>query len=161
VTARVIVSIRIAADPERVFAAFTKEIGLWWGDSPLFRLTPRSPGVLAFEQDTQGLRLVERLAGGRVFEVGRASVWEPPRRLVVGWRCATFGPEHATEVEVMFEPSAEGTRATVEHRGWDSVPAEHVARHGFPLTLFQQRLGETWRNGLGALARLVADRPGN
>jgi hypothetical protein len=28
------------------------------------------------------------------------------------------------------------TRVTVEHRGWDSVPQEHVARHGFPDAVF-------------------------
>jgi len=34
---------------------------------------------------------------------------------------------------------------TVEHRGWDSIPQKHVARHGFELMLFQRRLGEYWR----------------
>jgi uncharacterized protein YndB with AHSA1/START domain len=157
-TARVVVAVTVAASPERCFAAFTGDIGTWWVDSPLFRLTPRSPGELAFEapgENGQHGRLVERLASGKVFEVGKVSVWKPGERLVVGWGCATFGPEHATEVEVRFEPTGAGTRVTVEHRGWDSVPQEHVARHGFPLLLFHQRLGETWRDGLARLAGKV------
>ena len=35
-----------------------------------------------------------------------------------------------THVEVRFEAVGEETRVTVEHAGWDSVPAAHVARHG-------------------------------
>jgi len=161
-TARVVVSLTVAAHPERCFSAFTREIGQWWVDSPLFRLTPRSPGELAFEPPDdagQGGRLVERLTSGKVFEVGRVSAWEPGRRLVVGWRCAAFGPDHATEVEVRFEPVGDKTRVTVEHRGWDSVPQDHVSRHGFPLMLFHQRLGENWRAGLGAMAQLAGHGP--
>ncbi|HWU79334.1 MAG TPA: ATPase, partial [Caulobacter sp.] len=55
-------------------------------------------------------------------------------------------------VEVRFEAVEEGTRVTVEHRGWDSVPAPHVARHGFPDPLFLQRHGEWWRTLLAGLA---------
>lgn len=162
-TARVVVAMTVAASPERCFEAFTREIGLWWVDSPPFRLTPRSPGQLAFEPPDaggRGGRLVERLASGKVFEVGQVSAWEPGRRLVVGWRCASFGPDHATEVEVTFEPSGAGSRVTVEHRGWDSVPQEHVARHGFALLLFHQRLAETWRAGLWKLAQLAGPDDG-
>ncbi len=157
-TARVVVSMTVAADAARAFNAFTTEISQWWMDNPLFRFTPRSPGELAFEppdSNGEGGRLVERLTSGKVFEVGRVSAWEPGRRLVVGWRCATFGPDHATEVEVRFEPVGTKTRVTVEHRGWDTVPQDHAARHGFPLPLFQQRLGEFWRGGLGRMAQLA------
>jgi hypothetical protein len=148
---RVVVSIRVPCSPIQAFEVFTGEIGDWWVDSELFRLTPRSPGVMAFEPpDTSGKggRLIERLPNGKTFEVGPVRVWSPGERLVVGWRQATFGPEQATELEVRFEPVGAETRVTVEHRGWDSVPQEHVARHGFPLPLFLQRQGEQWRAGL-------------
>jgi hypothetical protein len=160
---RVVVSIRVPCSPIQAFAVFTEEIGDWWADSGLFRLTPRSPGVLAFEppdSSGRGGRLVERLPNGMTFEVGPVRVWSPGERLVVGWRQATFGPGHATEVEIRFEPIGAETRVTVEHRGWDSVPQEHVARHGFPLPLFQQRQGEQWRAGLEQLrARLSGSAP--
>ena len=156
-TSRVLVSMRVPCEPALAFDIFTREIGDWWTDSPLFRFTPRSPGTLAFEAPDRDMpgRLVERLANGKVFEVGPVRTWLPGEKLVVGWRQASFGPDHATEVEVRFEPVGAETRVTVEHRGWDSVPQAHIARHGFPLNLTNQRQGEQWRSGLERLkARL-------
>lgn len=149
-TSRVVVSIRVPCSPIQAFEIFTDEIGAWWSDSELFRFTPRSPGRLVFEppSDATRGRLVEQLANGKAFEVGPIHVWSPGERLVVGWRHANFGPGHATEVEVRFEPVGAETRVTVEHRGWDSVPQAHLARHGFPLNLTNQRQGEQWRAGL-------------
>jgi uncharacterized protein YndB with AHSA1/START domain len=148
VSSRILVALRIAAPPEVVFDAFTDDIALWWRPNTLFSFTPRSPGVMAFEDG----RLVERLASGRVFEVGKVRVWERGARLVLGWRQASFAPGMDTEVEVRFEPVDDGTRVTVEHRGWDSVPAQNVARHGFPDGIFLQRHGEWWRTLLTGLA---------
>lgn len=155
---RVVVSIRVPCSPIQAFDVFTEEIGEWWQDSPLFRLTPRSPGVIAFEPPANEKpgRLVEKLDGGRVFEIGEVKRWERGQLLVVGWRQASFGPEHATEVEVRFESFGSETRVTVEHRGWDSVPVEHVARHGHPLSLFQQRQGEQWKAGLEKFSGIAA-----
>jgi hypothetical protein len=42
------------------------------------------------------------------------------------------------------------TRVTVQHTGWDSVPAGHVARHGFPLGVFLQRHAEWWQGLLAS-----------
>jgi uncharacterized protein YndB with AHSA1/START domain len=151
-SSRVVVALRIAAPPERVFEAFTTQIAAWWRPNPLFAFTPRSPGVMAFEEGEGGRRLVERLASGKVFEVGKVRVWEPGEKLVVGWRQAAFTPDMDTEVEVRFEPVDDGTRVTVEHRGWDSVPQAHVARHTFPDGLFLRRHGEWWRDLLAGLA---------
>jgi hypothetical protein len=153
---------RVPCTPEEAFVFFTTEIGAWWADSPLFQFTPRSPGKLAFEPpDATGAggRLVERLANGKVFEIGPVRAWSPGERLVVGWRMHNFGPEHATEVEVRFEPIGRETRVSVEHRGWDSVPQDHLARHGFPLQATNQRQGEQWRAGLERLKSLVATIP--
>lgn len=152
-TSRVVVALRVKAAPQRAFEAFTAEIGAWWAPNGLFAFTPRDPGVLSFER---GERLIETRAGGKVFEIGRVKVWEPGVRLVVGWRQATFAPEMAMEVEVTFEPVGEGeTRVTVVHTGWDSVPQAHVARHGFPLEVFQMRHAEWWRALLGRLGEHV------
>ena len=143
------VALRVAASPDRAFAAFTAEIGRWWRPNPLFQFTQRDPGVLAFETG-EGGRLVETLPNGEVFEIGRIRVWEPPSRIVFGWRQATFAADQATNVEVRFEVVGEETRVTVEHTGWDSVPASHVARHGFPDTIFLKRHGEWWRDLLAS-----------
>jgi uncharacterized protein YndB with AHSA1/START domain len=150
-TSRILVALRVAAPPERAFAVFTGEIGLWWRPNALFRFTPRSPGALAFEEGLGG-RLTETLPNGKVFEIGRITAWEPPRRLAFTWRQASFAEGQATEVEVLFEPVGGETRVSVEHRGWDTVPAGHVARHGFPDALFLTRHGEWWQALLGGLA---------
>jgi uncharacterized protein YndB with AHSA1/START domain len=157
-SSRVVVALRIAAPPARVFEAFTTEIAAWWRPNSLFAFTPRSPGVMAFEEEEGGRRLVERLASGKVFEVGKVRVWAPGEKLVVGWRQATFTPDMDTEVEVRFEAVEDGTRVTVEHRGWDSVPQPHVARHTFPDGLFLRRHGEWWRDLLDGLANTAAAR---
>ncbi len=153
-TSRVLVALRIRATPERVFEAFTREVGLWWKPNMLFSFTPRSPGVLAFEPGVGG-RFTETLASGKVFEIGRIRVWEPPHRLVFGWRQATFAAGQDTEVEVSFTPVGEETRVTVEHRGWDAVPQQHVARHGFPDTLFLRRHAEWWQVLLASIKEHV------
>jgi len=154
-TSRVIVALRVKASPLRTFDVFTREIGLWWRPNELFQFTPRSPGRLAFEPpvDGQGGRFTETLANGRVFEIGKVTAWEPGVLLAFGWRQAAFAAGQATEVEVRFEAVGEETRVTVEHRGWDSVPAAHVAKHGFPEMVFMRRHGEWWRDLLEALAQ--------
>ena len=151
-TSQVLVSLRVKASPARAFEIFTRDIGLWWTPNTLFQFTPRSPGTLAFEPGEGGC-FTETLADGTIFEIGRIRVWRPAERLVFGWRQATFRPDQDTEVEVTFEAVGAETRVTVIHRGWDSIPPEHVARHGFPDTIFLRRHGEWWQ---ALLARLRA-----
>lgn len=139
---RVMIALRVKATPLRAFEAFTAEIGQWWKPNDLFAFTPRAPGVLSFDGAE---RLIETREGGKVFEIGRVTVWDPGARLVFGWRQAAFTPDMATEVEVLFEAVGEETRVTVNHVGWDSVPTEHVAKHRFPEAVFLARHGEWWR----------------
>lgn len=159
-SSKVLVALRIKAPPLRVFEAFTADIGAWWRPNALFSFTPRSPGVLAFEGAGKGARLVETLPGGKVFEIGPVRVWAPGERLVFGWRQASFAPGMDTEVEVRFEPVGEETRVTVEHRGWNTVPIEHVARHRFPDAIFLRRHAEWWQALLEGLATASSSRPG-
>jgi uncharacterized protein YndB with AHSA1/START domain len=151
----VLVSLRIKAPPGRVFDVFTREIAAWWKPNDLFRFTPRSPGALAFEPGQDGRfpggRFTETLANGNVFEIGRITAWTPGEHLAFTWRQATFAPDQTTYVDVRFEPVGGETRVTVQHSGWDSVPADHVAKHSFPETIFLQRHGEWWRALLGSL----------
>lgn len=142
-TSKVLVALRVKASPERAFAAFVNEIGAWWRPNGLFQTTPRAPGRLSFEPG-EGGRLIETLANGKVFEIGKVLAWEPPGRLVFSWRQANFPPDLQTEVEVRFEPVGEETRVSVEHRGFDQVP-EGAARHGFPDEVLLMRLADWWR----------------
>lgn len=148
-SSRVLVALRVKATPEHAFEAFTADIGTWWRPNPIFAFTPRDPGVLSFEAG-EGGRLIETLPGGKVFEIGNIRTWEPPHRLAFGWRQASFAADQATEVEVRFEAVGEETRVTVEHTGWDSVPAAHIARHGFHEAVFLRRHAEWWQNLLAS-----------
>jgi len=76
VASRVLVALRVAATPERAFAAFTDEIREWWRPNGLFQLTPAGPGLMAFEPGPSG-RLVEQHGGGE-YEVGRITLWDSP-----------------------------------------------------------------------------------
>jgi uncharacterized protein YndB with AHSA1/START domain len=154
VTSKVFVALRVKATPERAFAAFVEEIGAWWKPNGLFQTTPRAPGVLAFEAG-EGGRLTETLANGKVFEIGRITVWEPPSRLVFTWRQANFPPELKTEVAVGFEAVGAETRVSIEHRGFDQVPAG-AARHGFPDQALLMRLAEWWQALLTSLGETAA-----
>ena len=150
-TAAVIVALRVAASPLRAFEAFTADIGQWWVHNPLFMLTPRGDGRLRFEPGVGG-RLIAAFADGEEFEVGRVVVWQPGERLALSWRQASFAPGQSTALDVRFEPVGEATRITVEHRGWDTIPRDHAARHGFELLLFQHRQVDHWRSLLASLA---------
>jgi uncharacterized protein YndB with AHSA1/START domain len=148
---RVLVSLRVAAPPERTFFAFTEEISEWWRPNGLFRFTDRTDTRLAFEPEPPD-HLVEIGADGERFEIGPVLEWSPPTRLAFGWRQASFPDERITEVAVQFDAVDGGTRVTVEHFGWDAIPQEHAARHGFPLDAFQLRAAEWWQELLRSLA---------
>ena len=149
-TSRVLVAFRVPATPAEAFDVFTREIGLWWQPNLLFQITPRGDGTLRFEPGASG-RLITELPNGKIFEIGRISVWEPGARLVFAWRQATFSPEMTTEVEVRFEAVGDETRVSIEHRGWDTIPQAHVARHNFPEAETLKRAGEWWRASLDRL----------
>jgi len=153
-SSRILVSLRVRASPRRAFDVFVNEIGAWWQPNTLFRFTPGSPGLVAFEPGLNG-RMIETGQDGEVFEIGRITAWEPGVRLAFTWRQASFSPEQLTHVEVRFETVGEETRVTVEHRGWDTVPQDHVARHHFPDAVFLRRHGEWWQVLLERIAQRI------
>lgn len=133
---------------------FTDQIGDWWRPNTLFEFTRGRTGRLAFTSGP-ARRLVERYDDGTEFEIGVVRRWDAPRGLVVSWRQATFARDQDTELHVTFEPvGAAETRIVVEHFGWDRIPQEHPARHGFPLAAFQRRHGEWWASQLTRVAAL-------
>lgn len=151
-TSCVLVALRIKATPEQVFDAFTRDIHLWWRPDPLFAFTPRTPGVLAFEAGVGG-RFTETLVDGRVYEIGRITVWDPGVRLAFSWRAATMAPGLATAVEVTFAPVGAETRVSVRHTGWCEIPPGNASRHGFPDDVTLAHVGALWRAELARLAQ--------
>lgn len=148
-SSRILVALRVAVSPEHAFEAFTRDIAIWWRPNGLFQFTDSRTGRLAFEPGPGG-RLLETYDDGSVFEVGRIRLWEPPTRLVLSWRQASFTADQETEVHVRFDALDEGTRVTVEHFGWDAIPRRHAARHGLPLGVFQLRHAQWWQALLGS-----------
>ena len=139
-TARVTTFVELS--PSDAFEVFTEEVDLWWRRGPRFRAGgPTSE--LRFERDAQGRRLVEQ-SGNERFEIGRVRVWEPGKRLVLDYRQRNFAKEEKTEIEIRFEVSGEGTRVTLEHRGWDAIDGKHPARHGLTGEAFSSMIGLFW-----------------
>jgi activator of HSP90 ATPase len=140
----------VAVSPTDAFEVFTQEIDVWWRRGPRFRHGKGEDSELSFEQLADGRRLVERYAG-KLFEIGRVRVWEPGARLVFDWRASNFAPGESTEVELRFEPFADGTRVTLEHRGWENIRGDHPVRHGTRERAFAAMIGGYWGELLTAL----------
>jgi uncharacterized protein YndB with AHSA1/START domain len=149
----------IAVDPATAFAVFTEEIGAWWRPKVRDLFREGRTGVMKFEPGPNG-RLVEVYADAPedLFEVGRVLTWIPGERLVFEWRQRGFRPRDMTHVEVRFEAVEQGTRVTLEHRGWDSFPPEHPARHGWTGEAFVSMIGLRWGDQLTSLAAHLSRR---
>jgi uncharacterized protein YndB with AHSA1/START domain len=154
------VSLLVAVPPGVAFQVFTEEIDQWWRTGLRYRLGKKR-SVICIEPGVGG-RLFESFetpSGPRVFETGRVTAWEPPRRLVFEWRAQNFAPSEKTEVEVSFEPSASGTLVTVTHRGWSRIRADHPVRHGQDVPAFVRMLALWWGDLMSAMREHVATRP--
>jgi uncharacterized protein YndB with AHSA1/START domain len=156
---RVLVALRVDATPAAAFRAFTEEIGQWWRPNGLFQFSDDRTGRLAFDPSGPRGRLVETYDDGTSFTIGHVQAWEPPRLLALSWRHASFSPDQETELHVRFEPVGAQTRVTVEHFGWETIPAAHAARHGFELAVFQLRFAEWWRALLERLRTVSETNP--
>jgi uncharacterized protein YndB with AHSA1/START domain len=155
---RVRVTTFVAVPPGEAFEIFTREIDRWWGKGPRFRFAGEADGRLFFEESTPR-RLVQAFDDGTPpFVVGEVLAWEPGARLLLEWRLANFGPGEVTQVEVRFEPSGEGTRVALEHRGFAALRPDHPVRHGQSGQAFTDRIGLWWAELLGSLRDRAADR---
>jgi quercetin dioxygenase-like cupin family protein len=117
------VQFTVACPPERAFALWAEQTSRWW---PHGHSVSGERGLrVIFEP---GGRIYERTPDGAEHDWGEVLVWEPPRRLVYLWHLR-FDRSDATEVEVSFEASGEGTAVTIEHRGWERLGAERRERN--------------------------------
>jgi uncharacterized protein YndB with AHSA1/START domain len=148
----------VAVTPDDAFEVFTGEIDLWWRRSIRFRIGGAKQSELCFVRDGQERRLVEHYANG-THVIGKVLAWEPGKRLVFEWRLRNFAPNEVTEVEVRFEPIGEGTKVTLEHRGWDAMRSDHPARHGLQGHAFAAMIGGMWGELLTALRTFTRAKP--
>jgi uncharacterized protein YndB with AHSA1/START domain len=157
-TDRIRVITEVPVDPDKAFDLFTRQVDAWWRRGPRFRNHDGRSSTMRFEGG-EGGRFVEQYtdAEGGAFEIGRIKTWKPGDRLVFEWRAGNFAPGLTTEVEVRFERTAAGTRVTLEHRGWDGVPLEHAARHGYGASnAFVSLYGLWWGDLLTTLRQHAA-----
>jgi uncharacterized protein YndB with AHSA1/START domain len=120
------VVVEVSVRPEAAFEIFTAEIDRWWRPGPInwydaYRAvsTRIEPGV-----GGRWLELYDE-AGNEIKEIARVTAWEPGERLVLTY---SDGDVDGTEVEVRFEPVEGRTRVTLEHTGWERLPAAKAAQ---------------------------------
>ncbi|MEJ0000011.1 MAG: SRPBCC family protein [Verrucomicrobiota bacterium] len=116
-------SVLVRAPLDHTFATYVG--GGWW---------PKQHSILA-SGSPQKTVILEPRAGGRWYEVGEDGsecVWgqvlayEPPQRLLMTWQINgdfQLEPTATSEVEVIFTPEGDGTRVTLEHRGFENFLA--------------------------------------
>lgn len=112
----VVKTVTVNASPERTFEAFTANMGQWWPKGHTIGAAPFEAVVM---EPRAGGRWYERAADGAETNWGKVLAWEPPRRFVLAWQISAdwaYDPNLMTEVEVRFEPNADGTAVTLEHR---------------------------------------------
>ncbi len=135
----------VSVDPITAFSVFTEEIGSWWKPKVRHLFREGQPGVLKFEPGPNG-RLLEVCvnAPNDPFEVGRVLTWIPGERLVFEWRQRGFGPNDLTRVDIKFEAADTGTRVTLEHLGWETIPLDNLSRNGWSGEAFASMIGVRW-----------------
>lgn len=141
------------------FEVFTLEIDQWWRRGPRYRIGGKHPGTLHLEPRLGGRIFEQYGAGGSVLhEIGVVTAWEPPAHFAFTWRAINFAPGQVTTVDVAFAASGDGTRVTLEHRGFASLPDDHPVRHGKPVEEFIRDLGMWWGTLLTSMRERGEDR---
>ena len=107
-------SIWVERSPEVSFRAFCEEIGQWWPKGPSFGGKPLKELVI---EGRVGGSFRELYTDGSEYEIGRVTAYQPPAIVAFTWRAPSW--EHATQVEVRFNPERNGTRIELEHSGWE------------------------------------------
>jgi hypothetical protein len=150
------VSILVAVAPQRAFQAFTEETDVWWLQGPRHRFrAPYRDGHLRFEAGAGG-RLVEHYPDGSSFTIGHVVEWRPGELVHLTWRLPNFAPDESTEVIVNFTAEDNGTRVSVEHRGWSRLRRDHPALHGRDVRGATFVTGALWSQTLTALRNYLS-----
>jgi uncharacterized protein YndB with AHSA1/START domain len=115
-------SITVNATPERAFEVFTAGFSTWW---PLeSHHIGKNMATAAIMEPHAGGRWFERDAEGNECNWGFVTEYEPPSRILLAWHLTPEwaydpDPEKATEVEVTFTTTGDGTLVELEHRGFE------------------------------------------
>lgn len=107
------------------FRAFTAGLEAWWP----FGTHSTADGEHAAVSFGSGVgeKVVEVHPDGRREVWGTLTSWAPPELLTMTWHPGG-PPERATELEVRFSETSDGTRVHLRHTGWEAVDDGAAAR---------------------------------
>jgi uncharacterized protein YndB with AHSA1/START domain len=127
----IVKSVVVKPPPVRAFDLFVSQMGRWW---PTARTPGKTQAVDIVVEPQVGGRWFERDAEGVETQWGDVLAYEPPQRLVLGWRLNArfvYDPELLTEVEITFSPAESGgTAVRLEHRNLERFGADAERLHG-------------------------------
>jgi uncharacterized protein YndB with AHSA1/START domain len=114
-------SVLVPLQAEAAFELFTDRFGEWWPKDSHHILDSPSDAVL---ESREGGRWYERSEDGEECDWGSVLEFDRPNRILLAWQLTPewkFDPDPArrTEVEVTFNAEDDGTRVTLEHRGFE------------------------------------------
>ena len=118
-------SFEVACPPDHAFQTWTAQTSIWWPSS--HTVTAAHDLEVVFEPRVGG-RIFERTPDGAEHDWGQIIAWEPPRLLAYLWHLRVDRAD-ATEVQISFIEADNGnTRVEIEHRGWERLGSEGLAR---------------------------------
>jgi uncharacterized protein YndB with AHSA1/START domain len=111
-------TVTVGRPPEEAFRLYTEGIAGWW---PLkTHSVTEERAETAVLEGREGGRIFERSVDGEEHAWGMVLVWDPPHRIVHTWHPGR-ADDTGQEVELRFEPVADGTRVELVHRGWENL----------------------------------------
>jgi uncharacterized protein YndB with AHSA1/START domain len=148
-------SVVVRSDQRHTFGTFVRTIGVWWPVTP-FSAGRDQVRDVTFEQRVGG-RVYETWQDGSEVDWGEVRVWEPPERFVMTWNMTSV----VTEVELTFAVLGPAlTRVSVEHRGWEQLTEEQLARDcALPGGYSGGAYSQGWTTILHRLAAAAAGAP--
>jgi uncharacterized protein YndB with AHSA1/START domain len=115
-------SVLVPLEPGAAFELFTDRFADWWPKES--HHIGEADAADVFLEPHEGGRWYERAEGGAECDWGRVLEIDRPNRIRLAWQLTPewkYDPEPAngTEVEVTFNAEDDGTRVTLEHRGFE------------------------------------------
>jgi uncharacterized protein YndB with AHSA1/START domain len=143
----IVVSVELAASPERAFEAFTAGFTDWW-PAATYSLS-RKPGTRCRLDARAGGAVEERAADGTCQRWGTVETAEPGQRLRFSWH-PDREADSAQWVDVVFLARGDGSRVTLTHGGWEAL--------GEIAPILRREYASGWQHVFGKIFADYADR---
>jgi len=145
----IVLSIDLDTSPAEAYRCFTEGFGTWW--PVLTHSLSREAATRCALEPRPGGRLFETAPDGVEHLWGRVCAASAGRHLRFSWHPGRDA-DSAQWVEVSFEPSGQGCRATLTHGGWEAL--------GEIGPLLRREYLPGWRHVFGELfARFAVQHP--